>query len=87
MMTHAKELIEPVLGSKEQIAAVYLDYARALKNITALMAAVGADPAKCKGCNAQIFFIRHANGKLAPYDADGTNHFITCPNAGFFKKK
>lgn len=40
----------------------------------------------CKACQAKLYFVRHANGKLAPYTADGVNHFITCPEAKQFKK-
>jgi hypothetical protein len=80
-MTPAKDLIE-----REVYEAIQLDHARLLRNITALLKAIGADPGQCKGCPAPVLWVRHANGKLTPYDRDGTNHFITCPNARQFKK-
>ncbi|HLH04979.1 MAG TPA: hypothetical protein VKX25_19580 [Bryobacteraceae bacterium] len=41
---------------------------------------------KCKACGALLFFVRHCNGKLAPYTADGVNHFVNCPSAERFRK-
>jgi uncharacterized protein with PIN domain len=41
----------------------------------------------CKRCGAAIWMVRHSNGKLAPYTADLTNHFINCPNAAEFRRK
>ena len=40
----------------------------------------------CKGCHAQIYWLKHKNGVKTPYDADGTNHFITCPKRAEFKR-
>lgn len=38
-------------------------------------------PGECRSCHAGIFWIHHpGTGRNAPYDADGVNHFITCPN-------
>lgn len=39
----------------------------------------------CKGCPANIFWVRHANGKAAPYNITGESHFATCPNANQFR--
>ena len=48
------------------------------------------DLATCRGCTAQIRWVKHLNGKRTPYDAAGdsigVNHFITCPKAGQFKR-
>jgi hypothetical protein len=53
----------------------------------ALLKAVG-DEGRCKGCGAAIYWIKHRNGRRAPYEAStGRNHFIGCPNAADFKKK
>jgi hypothetical protein len=80
-MTHAKEILPDVIPDiREQLKAVQFELSRLMRGITALMTAIGADPAQCKGCKQRIYFIRHANGKATPYDADGTNHFITCPH-------
>ena len=40
----------------------------------------------CRACQAQLYFVQHNNGKVAPYTADGVNHFINCPAANQFKK-
>ena len=45
-----------------------------------------AQPGRCRGCKAEIFWLRHNNGKNVPYDADGMNHFITCPEARLFAR-
>jgi hypothetical protein len=33
----------------------------------------------------ELFFMRHENGKLAPYTADAVNHFINCRKADWFR--
>jgi hypothetical protein len=45
------------------------------------------DAAKCDGCGAMIYFVRHKNGKLAPYNPDAVSHFATCQFAGEFRRK
>lgn len=59
--------------------------ASASKRMASLLVSVG-DSRLCKGCDRTIFWIRHKNGKPTPYDADGTNHFATCPVAYRFKR-
>ena len=44
------------------------------------------DRSACAACQAEIYFVRHANGKNAPYTPAGLNHFINCPMAGQFKR-
>jgi hypothetical protein len=44
------------------------------------------DEAKCDGCGATIYFVRHKNGKKAPYNPDAVSHLATCPHAGRFRK-
>jgi hypothetical protein len=61
------------------------EHERVLKAVSILLHSV-ADEAVCKGCPATIFWVRHRNGKSAPYNADGTNHFVTCPKSKLFKK-
>ncbi len=40
----------------------------------------------CRGCGAALYWVNHlGTGRTAPYDADGTNHFITCPKANDFR--
>jgi hypothetical protein len=52
-----------------------------------LLAAVG-EPGKCTGarCKADVIWVRHLNGKRAPYDLDGANHFSSCPDAATFRR-
>ena len=54
--------------------------------IRAILRAIG-DPGTCRGCNAPITWIRHKNDRAVPYDADGTNHFVTCPEAARFRRR
>jgi hypothetical protein len=61
------------------------EHQRILKAVASVMHLIG-EASTCKGCPATIYWVRHRNGKLAPYDADGTNHFITCPKSKLFKK-
>lgn len=47
----------------------------------------GAKPAKCKGCGADIFWIKTDKGKSMPVDPeDGQAHWGTCPQAKQFGK-
>jgi hypothetical protein len=43
-------------------------------------------PARCSKCSSEIFFLRHVNGKAAPYDRNGVSHFSTCPHAEEFRR-
>ena len=47
----------------------------------------GVRPSPCKGCSADIYWIRTKNGKWMPVDADGTPHWATCPDRKKFGKK
>jgi hypothetical protein len=40
----------------------------------------------CRGCDRDIYWVRHANGKSAPYDPTGLIHFVSCEKAAEFKK-
>lgn len=52
-------------------------------------AAVSKRP--CRACGTTLFFVPSVTPKgkatLVPYEADGANHFTTCPNAEEFKKR
>ena len=52
-----------------------------------LLAVAEGEPRPCKLCKALIVFVRHKNGKLAPYTLEGLNHFIDCPQREAFQKK
>lgn len=54
--------------------------------ITALLDRYGNE-GHCRACPAGITWITHANGAKAPYDADGLNHFASCPARKQFKAK
>lgn len=51
-----------------------------------LLELVAEEKRTCKACTALLFFVRHSNGKLAPYTIDGLNHFVNCPQAEQFRK-
>jgi hypothetical protein len=55
------------------------------RRILTLLSNVG-EKARCKGCMVEIWWVRHSNGKQAPYTAEGLNHFIDCPNRDQFRK-
>ena len=38
-----------------------------------------ADESRCDGCNERIFWLKHKNGKKAPYTIAGLNHFLDRP--------
>lgn len=46
-----------------------------------------ANPTTCNGCNAVVYFIRHANGANAPYTVAGLLHFVDCPERKQFARK
>ena len=41
----------------------------------------------CRGCDAPILWVKHANGKTSPYDRDAESHWATCPKAAQFKAR
>jgi len=41
----------------------------------------------CRACGADIFWVRHANGKVTPYTPAGLNHFVDCPGRAQFATK
>jgi hypothetical protein len=45
------------------------------------------DPGKCSGCQADILWVQHRNGKAVPYNLTGINHFITCPRSKDFRQR
>ena len=54
------------------------------KRIEFLLAVVG-DKARCRGCGAEIYWIKTRAGKRAPYTREGINHFADCPEAAQFR--
>ena len=56
------------------------------KRVELLLAIVG-DKGRCRGCGAEIWWVKTKRGKPAPYDVDGLSHFATCPEAGRFRKE
>jgi hypothetical protein len=60
--------------------------ADARERMTALLNHVAIRQQKCHACEAIMLMVPHANGRLTPYDADGTNHFATCSDPNRFRK-
>lgn len=52
-----------------------------------LLKRVSTDIRPCRACGTMLYFVGHANGKIAPYTADAVNHFINCPEAARFRKE
>jgi hypothetical protein len=46
----------------------------------------GTRPARCKGCNAEIYWLKTPGKKNMPVDPDGTPHWGSCPKRDQFKK-
>lgn len=46
----------------------------------------GTPPAKCRGCDAKIFWVKTPANKNMPVDPDGEAHWGTCPKANEFGK-
>ena len=59
-------------------AAVVAFYREA---IAAMLKVQGIPPVACSSCGRQIWFIRTAAGRSAPYTADGISHFADCRTA------
>lgn len=59
---------------------------KAERRMTLLLSNVG-DAGRCRGCRADVLWVRHASGKIAPYDLNGEPHFATCPKADEFRGK
>ena len=55
--------------------------------IHALLIAIAEELRPCRRCGEMLAFVRHRNGALAPYTADGVNHFRTCPHASEFSRR
>jgi hypothetical protein len=41
---------------------------------------------RCRSCGAEITWKRTERGRLAPFDPDGTTHFVTCPDRRAWRK-
>lgn len=40
----------------------------------------------CRSCNAPVVWGETPGGKRAPFDPDGTNHFVSCPDRRAWRK-
>lgn len=65
----------------------FSECADALLGLTNALLRNAGDKGTCAGCGAEIYWMRHKNGKRVPYTPRGLNHFIDCPKAGQFRKK
>jgi hypothetical protein len=50
------------------------------QRLEALLSVVAEAHRPCKWCAKPLYFVRHRNGKLTPYTAQGVNHFLDCPH-------
>jgi hypothetical protein len=41
----------------------------------------GTPAARCRSCEADVYWVKTKSGKNMPANADGTSHFSTCPSA------
>lgn len=56
--------------------------AEAMKKLLELV----GDPGICRGCQRQIYWMRHKNGARVPYTSAGLNHFVDCTEREQFRK-
>lgn len=57
------------------------------RRIAKILSESGEVSRPCRACGKQLTFVRTPQGRLAPYEADGTNHFETCPEAERFRRR
>lgn len=57
-----------------------------LRNVRALLGRVG-QLGTCRGCKAEVYWVRHRDGAVACYEADGSNHLQECPYADRYRRK
>jgi hypothetical protein len=80
---------EEIIGNAaaEQIQGLARRLAAAKQVASALLMHVSTT-GTCKGCGEPIRWVHHVDtGKHTPYNLDGINHFVTCPDRVKFKKK
>lgn len=46
----------------------------------------GTPKGRCKGCDAEILYVRTDKGGQIPVNPDGTSHFINCPKGDQFRR-
>jgi hypothetical protein len=89
---HAHRGVEAIKAGNELVADEELigrleECIRAQGRTTRMLLMNTARPDKCRGCEAEIFWVRHLNGRSTPYTSAGVNHFVNCPKAADFKKQ
>jgi hypothetical protein len=51
-------------------------------------AATGEASGHCRSCKAKVFWLTNVkSSKRAPFNQDGVNHFVTCPDRDRWRKK
>lgn len=80
------EVVAAIDDVLEKRQPVICDACRNLGNNIKLLLSAAGDRARCRGCGQEIFWLTHRNGKKAPYDPDGANHFSSCKRADDFRQ-
>lgn len=92
MQPEAGDHVPPIERMGNDVAARMMQIAQELERtkriIADLLWHVGERSA-CRGpnCKQEIVFMLHRNGKLTPYNPDGTSHYTTCPDRDLFSKR
>ena len=47
----------------------------------------GTPQARCRSCEAPIWWVKTERGKNMPVNADGTSHFSSCPEANKWRRR
>ena len=56
-----------------------MNEADALLRLRALLETVAVEKRPCRFCGKPLYFVPTRAGKVAPYTAEGRNHFEDCP--------
>ncbi|HEY6991138.1 MAG TPA: hypothetical protein VH369_22265 [Bryobacteraceae bacterium] len=57
------------------------------ERVVELLERIATSIRPCRACGVTLYFVGHTNGKLAPYTADASNHFLHCPKASEFRRR
>jgi hypothetical protein len=78
----AEEIVANLAAKR--IGELHKELDRVRGNLQALLRLAGVAHV-CSGphCHKSVVLVRHQqSGQLTPYDLDGTNHWLTCPDRG-----
>lgn len=57
------------------------------QRLEVLLSAIAEIHRPCRYCQTLLYFVRHRDGSLLPYSAEGENHFFACPYTERLRKQ